>query len=135
MSNRMLLRGITHVVITTAPTAEKSKATGIIMTAEICFGPDVSNAIGNIDLIPMPDKTTSWRLPSVTYTKDGKPAHNPVFRGSLAEEIGRWAATALDRIKKEIGNPKWGKIYSIPTGNASKVEEIVKGVKGSQVPA
>jgi|ERR1039458_7759898 hypothetical protein len=123
MSTKRLLYGVTHIVITTAPSAVEYKESGVFATADLCFGPDTANAISCIDAILAPDKTIGWRLPSMTYMRKGKEIRVPIFQGALAVEIGHWASLAIDRIKKQIGTPKFSRIYTIPVGSSAKVEE------------
>lgn len=124
MSTKMLLlKGITQVVILTAPSAAKANETGVVASAEICFGLDGNNTISNIDLIRLKDKSLVWRLPFMTYLKNGKSINEPVFTGALAEEIASLAAGSFERVKKENKKFTFYRRYIIPTGAASRVRE------------
>src|ERR1035441_4302221 len=78
MSTKRLLYGVTHVVITTAPSMVRYRESGVFAQADLCFGPGKGNMIGCIDAILAPDKTIGWRLPSMVYTREGKKVRQPV---------------------------------------------------------
>lgn len=136
MSTKRLLYGVTHVVITTAPSMVRYRESGVFAQADLCFGPGKGNMIGCIDAILAPDKTIGWRLPSMVYTREGKKVRQPVFQGAIAVEVGQWASMAVDRIKKQLGTLKVSRIYTVPVGSAAKVEEeFAPGSKDAKVAA
>ena len=120
-----LLGGVTHVIVE-VPSRSDSDRSGVVALVNLCFGPGDDAGIAHIQAIRGKEHSLIWRVPHVEVWKDGKRELQPVFRGELMHQVCAAAARALDRIKRDIGRPQYGKKYRI-TNRAVEARVAVQG--------
>lgn len=120
-----LLNGITHAIVT-VPSRKDSEQSGIRANVQFCYGPGDETAIGNIHWVYR-NEITSWRVPHVPIIENGIVIQSPVFKGELLEKLCQEAFRVLEHIRKQKGNPSWGKRYRVlGTGiDAQVIEETL----------
>jgi hypothetical protein len=117
------LSGITHALVS-VPKREDSEQSGIRASVSLCYGPGDDTAIANIHYVKGMAGMT-WTVPHVEIVEDGRKVWSPVFRGELLEKLCDAASRALDRVKEQIGTPKWDTSYRVfgTPDHQVKVEE------------
>lgn len=116
-----LLSGISHAIVT-VPSREDSAQSGVVASVELCFGDD-QTSIAHVHRARGVDNRLVWNVPHVQIVKDGRQQMSPVFRGKLLVQLCTVAERALERIKKDVGRPEYGKRYRV-ADNQAVLDEV-----------